>query len=747
MSSVSSPSERPTPTSTDAPALAVAPLVFLRRLAELTHVPLDPAAVSALDELFAAQPTWQQTLELQCAPLGLRTERLIWSLREAFGAANRGCALVSVRNGPGGTAELFAIDGFSLLRARVSFEDGRSRSFDLGELARWVGTADPDAPRSWLLVESRHPASVLPPTGGHGHVHDDADGSHGAHGHAGGGHGHGGPPPFERLLALLRPDRRDLWAIVAYAAAIGGVSLATPIAVQQLVNSIAFGGLVQPVVVLALLLLLALAVSAVLSVIQSWVTELIQQRIFVRVVIDVAERIPRVQAKAFDRHHGPELVNRVFDVVTVQKSLSMLLLEGTSVVLQTGVGLVILSFYHPLMLGFSLLLVAGIFVVVVVLGREAVPTAIAESKAKYDVVGWLQELSRHPATFRDADQRRFARLHADTLATAWVGARASHFRIVLRQHAGTLVLQGLASSSLLALGGMLVVQGQLTLGQLVASELIITLIVSTVAKFGKQLEKYYDLLAAMDKLSVLLDLPLEREGGAELAADLPPAAIETVGVQFGYGPNPLLANLDLRIEPGERLALEGAMGSGKSSLLDLLFGLREPAAGHVTIDDRDYRDLSLESLRAAVALVRGSETFAGTIRENVRVGRHDFDDTEMIRVLDAVGLVEEIRQLPEGLDTRLSTDGRPLSQVQLTRLMIARAVLTRPRLLLIDRALEDFDRPARERIADLLFAADAPWTLVVVSEREDVLARCSRRITLGNPETWNRTPSPQGATR
>lgn len=756
MSQASSPTVRPTPTSIDAPIRAVAPVSFLRKLAELTHVPQDPAALAALDEQVEILPTWQQTLEQQCRPLGMRTQRLIWSLRDAFGAANRGSALVSTRTNASGETELFALDGFSLLKARLSNEAGFGRPIDLAELAAWAGGGDLDEPRSWVLVESLHPASAPDPLASAGH----GAGGHGAAGpgtgHGGGhaaghdhghGHGHDGPPPFERLMTLLRPDRRDLWAIVAYAAAIGGVSLATPIAVQQLVNSIAFGGLIQPVVVLALLLLLALAVSAVLSVIQSWVTELIQQRIFVRVVIDVAERIPRVQTKAFDHHHGPELVNRVFDVVTVQKSLSMLLLEGTSVVLQTGVGLVILSFYHPLMLGFSGLLIAGIFFVVVVLGRGAVPTAIAESKAKYEVVGWLQELSRHPAMFRDAEQRRFARRHADTLATAWLGARGGHFRIVLRQHAGTLALQGVASATLLALGGMLVVQGQLTLGQLVASELIITLIVSTVAKFGKQLEKYYDLLAAMDKLSVLLDLPLERDGGAELPTDRPPATVEVVGVRFGYGPNPLLSNLDLRIEAGERIALEGAMGSGKSSLLDLLFGLREPAAGHVSIDDRDYRDLSLESLRDAVALVRGSETFAGTIRENVRVGRHGFDDTEMLRVLDAVGLVEEIRGLPQGLDTRLSTDGRPLSQVQLTRLMIARAVLTRPRLLLIDRALEDFDPAARERIADLLFAPDAPWTLVVVSEREDVLARCGRRIVLGDPESWRRTATTNGAPR
>ena len=388
----------------------------------------------------------------------------------------------------------------------------------------------------------------------------------------------------------------------------------------------------------ALLLLVVLAFSALLTLVQTFVTELIQQRIFVRFVIDIAERIPRVQPRAFDRQHGPELVNRVFEVVSVQKALSTLLLEGTSAVLQIAVGLLVLSFYHPLMLGFSFLLIVGTFLVVVVMGRNAVGTAIEESRSKYDVFGWLQELARHPATFRDANQRRFASGRIDTLAAAWVGARREHFRILLRQHGGALGLQVVASAALLALGGMLVVQGQLTLGQLVASEIIITTIVSAVAKFGKQLERFYDLLAAMDKLSLLIDLPLEREGGTELATTTAPAAVELVDVEFGYSGSPVFSAVDLRIEAGERVAIEGGTGSGKSSLLDLLFCLREPTAGYVALDGRDYRDLSIESIRDSMALIRGSEIFAGTIRENVRVGQRDFDDEGMLGMLDAIGM-------------------------------------------------------------------------------------------------------------
>ena len=429
----------------------VAPLPFLLRLTELTHGPRDPAALSAADEHRVVEATWQQTLDGQCGLIGLRTRRVIWSVREAFGAAGRGCAIVSIRPNPrGGRPELFAIDRVARRTVRVSFEGGGSEPFDLDGLARFVGTGGVDTPLGWLVVECRHPASeAAAEVGSHGFPDPHAHGGHGDHGDE------SGPPPLARILTLIRPERSDLWAILAFAAAIGGLSLATPIAVQQLVNSIAFGGLVQPVVVLALLLLVVLGLSALMSLIQTFVIELIQQRIFVRVVLDVAERIPRVAIRAFDRQYGPELVNRIFEVVTVQKSLSSLLLEGSAAALQIVVGLLILSFYHPLMLAFSAILIGGIVLVVVVLGRRAVPTAIAESKAKYDVFGWLEELARHPTTFRDAEERDFARSHVDTLATSWVGARRSHFRIVIRQHAGTLALQVAAGAALLALGGLL----------------------------------------------------------------------------------------------------------------------------------------------------------------------------------------------------------------------------------------------------------------------------------------------------
>jgi ABC-type bacteriocin/lantibiotic exporter with double-glycine peptidase domain len=322
-----------------------------------------------------------------------------------------------------------------------------------------------------------------------------------------------------------------------------------------------------------------------------------------------------------------------------------------------------------------------------------------------------------------------------------VGARRLHYRIVLRQLTGALGLQVISSSALLALGGFLVVSGQLTLGQLVASELIITVTVAAIAKFAKQLESFYDLLAAMDKLSVLIDLPVERESGDELEAVDRPAAVEVAGLDFGFGPDLVFEDVDLRIEAGERLALCGAIGAGKSSLLDLMAGIREPSGGYVAIDGQDYRELDLESIRRVVALVREDEAFTGTILENVLLGRSEFGRRDVLHALEQLDLLDGIRALPDGLDTQLSAEGRPLSHSQVTRLMLARALLARPRLLLVDRALDEFDRRTRERIGDLLFDPAAPWTLVIVSERDDLLDRCTRRLQLRSQETPEPTPT------
>jgi putative ABC transport system ATP-binding protein len=563
-----------------------------------------------------------------------------------------------------------------------------------------------------------------PHAAGHGTAHGAA---HGTHEHV---------LPWVRLFSLLKVERRDIGVVVTFALWVGILSLATPIAVESLVNTVALGALLQPLVVLTLLLFACLAIAAGLRVMQAIAAEVIQRRIFARIVADLSYRLPRVRIDALDGQHGPELVNRFFDVMTVQKTSAVLLLDGVAVLLQTVIGLVILGFYHPALLGYDVLLLGAIAIVVFGLGRGGVRTSIAESYAKYAVADWLQEMVRHPNAFKIAGGYGYALDRTEHLTVDFFNARRRHFRIVLRQNVAALVLQAVASTILLGLGGWLVISGELTLGQLVAAELIVTVIVGSFTKLGKQLEAYYDLMSAIDKLGHLTDLPVERAEGVPLAETNQPARLRLHQVAFAYDAvRPILRDISLELQPGERVALVGPSGSGKSTIVDLLFGLRFPEHGYILIDGVDVRDVRLSDLRRVVSVVRGGDPIEASIADNVSLGRTEVMPESVRETLQAVGLLDEMLALPEGLSTQLSTMGTPLSQGQLRRLMIARAIVTRPRLLVIDETIDAIDVEARDEVLKALFDPNAPWTLLVVSHSEELVDRCSRVIVLRDGAT------------
>ena len=539
------------------------------------------------------------------------------------------------------------------------------------------------------------------------------------------------PAPLRRLIRLLRPERGDIRAIVIYSIGIGGLTLAVPIAVQSIVNTVAFGSLVQPLIVITLMLLVGLSIGAAMRALQTYTLEIMQRRIFVRVVSDLANRLPRARIESFDRSHGPELVNRFFDVITVQKVSAQLLLDGLTIALQGTIGLVVLAFYHPILLAFDIVLLALLLFIIFILGRGAIRTAIEESYAKYAVAGWLEEIARHPLAFKHKGASEFARVGADSTVRQYLDARGRHFSVLFRQMVSAFTLQALASTALLGLGGWLVIEGRLTLGQLVAAELIVTVVVASFAKLGKHLESFYDLMAAVEKLGHLLDLPLEQPHGQLVAPGDGPAAVQLNNVSFDYGDDrPVIRGLSIEIQAGDRVGISGPNGSGKSTLIDLLFGLRAPTSGRIALDGIDYREQGLAELRRAITTIQEPEIFEGTISENVLLGRSDISPDQVRSSLEAVGLLDEVLAMPLGLQTRLITDGAPLSSGQARRLQVARAIAGRPRLLIVDEALDDLAIDRRDQILQSLIDRNAPWTLIVTSHDPMVLGKMDRVIAL-----------------
>lgn len=730
-------------------------LAVLEILAQAAEVPLDPtraeqALRAAARDIPPTEPrAARQRLTQAAATLGLQVSSRRLSVPEAltFVAHETPLAIFSLT--PASVARWFVLlesdgsQGRLVDPEEAAAGNGTANGWmSADEIALTLGAVNKDAVLEWLVGL---PATPVPEAtretpvriadhGGRltGHLAPHG----GPHAH---GHHHSRMPPFRRLLGLLRPDLRELLVVVLFAIGVGIFTLATPVVTMAVVNTVAFGTLIQQLLVLCVGLLIALGLASGLSLLQNVIVEFIQRRVFVRVANDLAFRLPRVDLQAFDRQHGPELVNRFFDVLTVQKAAATLLLDGVMLGLQILIGLILLGYYHVYLLGFDLILLLCLGFLFAVLGRGAVRTAIQESIAKYAVAGWMEEVARHPIAFKSAGGTQLALEQTDMLTRVYLLNRAAHFRILIRQIGFALFLQVVANVALLGLGGWLVIQGQLTLGELVAAEIVVTLVVATFAKLGKQFEAFYDLLAAVDKLGHLLDLPLERLGGERHQSHTGGATVVVHDVAFTYEGqrNPALSGLSLRVEAGERVAIVGPNGAGKSTLLDILYGLRNPEHGWVQIDGADLRSIRLETLREHVSMAKGIQVIEATILENVRMGRDEITQADVREALERVGLLETVLALPDGLETRLWTGGSPLSLGQANRLMIARAIVGQPRLVLLDEALDHMDSELRRKVIPALFGPDTRWTLIVVTHSDEVARLCDRVIRLTPPYPVN----------
>lgn len=537
-------------------------------------------------------------------------------------------------------------------------------------------------------------------------------------------------PPFRRLLSLLRLERSDVWIALVYGVGVGVVSLAAPIGVQQLVSTVAFTGLLQPVVVVTALVLIGLATVAALRAAQVWVVERVQERVFTRIAVDLAHRLPRVDHVALGGRVSPELVNRFLEVTTLQKGIAMILVDGAGVALATLVGMVLLAFYHPVLLALDVLIAVALLALLLVPGRAALASAMKESKEKYAVTAWLEELLRHPVTFKSRSGAELAASRADDLVRGYLAARKKHFKSVFRQVMAALGIQVVASAALLGVGGWLVVEGKLSVGQLVAAELVVTAVVAGIAKLGKYLETYYDLLAGVDKVGQLIDLPLESSDGLVLPRPGDRASVSLRDVDVAVDGASVLTDVSFSLAAGTRAVVCGETGAGKSALTDVVVGLRRPTRGRVEFDGTDAINLQSESLRDQVVLVRHLEIFAGSVFDNVRAGRSDVGLSEVLDALERVGVRDVVERLPGGVHGELSSDGVELSAGQACQLIVARAIAARPRLIVVDGALEALDPKTRATLVDLLFAASEPWTLLVTSNDPDILARAERVIRL-----------------
>lgn len=678
------------------PNALVNALAVLARAAGSTATRLD--LEREVDSAAAVAPDELARLRAAGEGIGLRVRTVLASCSDVTRGTHAASLPAAAAGAPGARTVVVLSAGRD--RARILYDDlARAETVSANRLAELLGVRVGDA-TEWLIADPETSLDAL------------GDVTHGAR------------SPHRRLLELVKLERDDVWIAVVYAAAVGLVSLATPLGVQFLVNTVAFGALVQPLIVLSSMVLAGLTLTATLRALHSRVVEGLQQRVLVRVGLDLAHRLPRVRPGALDKLHAPELVNRFFDVMTVQKAAATLLVDGISVALQTLVGMVLLAFYHPFLLAFDVVLLGTIVLVVFPLGRGAVPSAIKESKTKYALAAWLQETARHAETFKLQQADDFARARAEELTRDYVAARRKHFSIVFRQFVGALTIQAAASAALLGVGGWLVIARQLTLGQLVAAELIVTAVVAGFSKLGKYFESFYDLVAAVDKLGQMTDLSVERSGGLRLPAASGGLALRATALTVGAQSGTRISGLDFELNANGTVGVLGPSGSGKSALVDVLTGLRVPVSGRVDADGVDLTELAPTAFRKDVAIIRSDSLFAGTIDDNIRLGRRDVSRQDARLALERVGAWEAVAALSEGLDTPVGSHGAGLSNDLAKRVAVARALANRPRLVVLDGVVDGLEPAAREAVRSAVLAPNRTWSVLMMTAEPELLAWC-----------------------
>lgn len=551
-----------------------------------------------------------------------------------------------------------------------------------------------------------------------GPVDHHGGGGHGGHG---GGHGHGGHmKPLRRFLNFLQLESNDIWMLVLFAFISGILSIATPLAIESLVNVVAWGTAFQPLLVLAMILFGALAFAGLLKLLQTVIAEIIQRRQLVRIVSDLAYRFPRADRTQLLSEDPRELANRYFDIVTIQKSTAMLLLDGISIVLSTLMGLVLLAFYHPFLLGFDIVLILAMTLVLWLLGRNGIRAAVDESISKYAIGDWLQNVLRAGPAFNVNGGSALSLERSNRLTIEYLQARKSQFRVLLRQIIFALSLQAVASTALLSLGGYLVIIGQLTLGQLVASELVVTVVVSAFARAGKSLESFYDLMAGVDKVGHLLDLQMTAT---------PPAfdsARQTVGIKWNHLSLPGdLSGIDVpatAIGAGEIVAIVGDDRTS-STLLQAIAGMVSPEHGFI-----DMEGLSPDSGGRLIAYAEETCLFHGTVAENLELGREWIDHNRIRSLLIDLGCEETVLGRPGGVNSIIYPGGYPLGRSDRVCLCLIQALAGSPAVLLIDGLLDQLELVQIERVFRYLRNMENLMTVLVATNRRDVTLSCDRQV-------------------
>ncbi|MBP7644230.1 MAG: ATP-binding cassette domain-containing protein [Saprospiraceae bacterium] len=537
--------------------------------------------------------------------------------------------------------------------------------------------------------------------------------------------------PLTKLLKLLKLERKEIGYIYFYAILAGLLQLSVPLGIQAIINFVLAGAVSTSMILLICFVVLGVFFDGFLQIKQLKVIEKIQQKVFARYSLDFAYRIPKLNLIEVDRYYLPELVNRFFDIVVLQKSLSKLLLDIPTAVIQLIFGLILLSLYANVFIIFSIILVIILIIIISTTARQGLATSLEESDYKYEVAGWLQEVSRVFKSFHFASGSRLPIDKTDGLVSKYIGARTKHFKVLLFQYWTLIGFKVLITAAMLILGSILLVNNTINVGQFVASEIVIITVLASIEKLIRSLDKVYDLLTSLEKLSKITDKPMETAGTLDLVGN-GGIGVQFSNVNFGYTSDlQVLNDISFNIEKGQKVCIMGADGSGKSTLGLLLSGTVLSYDGNINFNGIPLGNYRADTFRGQLGLMfHNQDVFQGSLLENINLRSQFVTVPQIMQVARKIGFKGLITQFKMGFDEELDPTGRRLAISQKHKILLLRALVGNPSLLILEEPWERLDHATKLLIFNYIFNEIPDVTVFVISNDVDFAKKCDHVIVL-----------------
>jgi ATP-binding cassette subfamily B protein len=536
---------------------------------------------------------------------------------------------------------------------------------------------------------------------------------------------------LHQLWDLLNLDKSDLFSIYFYAILGGLVELSVPIGIQAIISFVLGASMVTSIYILIFLVVIGVFGVGVFQVNQMKVIEKIQQRLFTHFAFEFSQTLPQIDLYKADLYYLPEKVNRFFDTLNIQKGIQKLLLDIPIAVIQIFLGLILLALYHPLFILFGFILVVIFWLIIKFTGKNGLETSLEESNYKYQVVAWFQEIARTIRPFKFSQNTNFDINRTDKLVTGYLTARTSHFRVLVIQYKSLIFFKVIITATLLSAGVYLLISQVLNIGEFIAAEIVIIMIINSTEKIIKSLESVYDVLTGIEKLASVTSLYKEQEGNMQLNSEN--IAIELKDFTFQY-PNtpPIFKDLNLKIEANSKVCISGDEASGKTSMLKVLSLSYGHYKGNLLVNSIPIINYNLQSIRSQMGIyLQSDELFSGTVWENIALGKPSLQPASIIALAGRVGFSDFLQNLPLGFETKIHNTGKRLPSSITKKILLLRALAENPSYLLLEEPFLGLEKEAQEALQTYLLEKNGATT-VIISNDESYKKRAEQVIVMNH---------------